>query len=358
MVEIARALATHSRTLILDEPNSALNAAETDRLFAIVRQLRDEGVAVILVSHRLSEVFAIADEVTVLRNGRVVSHRPISETSMAEVVREMTGRTMEATEPLRAPIAKGAELRLAGVTVRDRLSDVTFEAAAGEVVGLAGLEGSGVADVFAAVFGSRPPDAGTVVLPSGRSAARSIPGAVHDRVAYVPPDRRISGLMLAQTVAENLNQVTAGALARFGFFLSGDRLRHAARARMESLNIIASSADASVISLSGGNQQKVLLGKWLEADPEVVLLNDPTRGVDVGSKAEIYVIIRELASEGRVVLFASSENSDYFRVCDRILIFYRGRVVGSLPSDARTEEGLLHAINTGLVDSGTAPQHV
>ena len=352
-IEIAQALMAGSRILILDEPNSALNATETARLFAIVQQLKERGVAIVFVSHRLEEVFEISDEITVLRNGSVVVNAPTSALSMGEVVRHMTGREVPKRRPERGqgPGASDQALGFEAVSATGAVMDVSFRAGTGEIVGLAGLEGSGSQDVLKLVFGLITPDHGRITMPGGASAATSVRAAVRSGVAYVPPDRRTDGLMLARSIAMNIGAVTAGALGSAGFMVRDDDLAEGATEQVTRLGIVASSTSAPTESLSGGNQQKVLLAKWLSADPKVVLLNDPTRGVDVGSKDEIYRIIQEVASEGRVVLFSSSEAIEYLGLCDRILIFYRGQLRGELPADAWSEHGLLSAINTGNLDA-------
>jgi ABC-type sugar transport system ATPase subunit len=348
LVEIAKALLAEARILIFDEPNSALNAAETERLFTIIRGLRDRGVAVIYISHRLEEVFEIADIITVMRNGEIVDTVRRDQTTIPEIVRMMIGR-----EPTEFYTARNrytgdtGSLRIENVTVEGKVKDVNLTAAAGEIVGLAGLEGAGAQTILHIIFGTESVTQGDIFLPDGRSVPRSIPAAVEASIAYVPADRRHGGAMLQRTVLENLSLVTAGALGRFGFFLRQSQLEKRTRDRCTSLNIVMESIKSPVDQLSGGNQQKVVLGKWLEAAPNVVLLNDPTRGVDVGAKEEIYHIIRELADEGRVVLFTSSELPEFVHLCDRVVIFYKGQIVGEFSADALTEQKLLEAINTG-----------
>ena len=350
LVEIAKALLADASVLILDEPNSALNAAETERLFAIMRGLRERGVAVLFISHRLEEVFDIADVITVMRNGRVVTTIPVAGATIPGVISLMIGR--EYSEA--APAASHADyespaLRLQKVTVRGQVEDVSLSVAPGEIVGLAGLEGSGVSAVLAAIFGMERPATGTITMPDGRPAPHSIPESVRAGIAMVPADRRHDGLMLSADILTNIAQVTAGTLGRFGFFLRQGQIEERAKAQVAELDIVAGSVRSPVNELSGGNQQKVVIAKWLEADPRVVLLNDPTRGVDVGAKDEIYEIVRDLAAEGRMVVFVSTELPEYVHLCDRVLVFYRGRVCGELSRGRITTHSLLEAINTGQV---------
>jgi ABC-type sugar transport system ATPase subunit len=352
LVEIARALLLRSDILILDEPNSALSAAETERLFGIVRGLRDRGVAVIYVSHRLEEVFAIADRVTVLRNGAVVMSRPIAELTIPDVVEAMVGRRPSeffaaGQRRSRREEADERALRLEGVSAGAVLVDVDLEARPGEVVGLAGLEGSGPVAAMEVIFGVRRPESGRVVLPGGRPGPRSVPAAVRAGIALIPSDRRNAGLMLDHTVVENISLITAGTLGRMGPAPRRVALERRAEHWCAALQIKVPSVWAPVHQLSGGTQQKVVFAKWLETDPSVLLLDDPTRGVDVGTKVEIYEMARRLAREGRIVLFTTSELPEFTAVCDRVVVFHRGRVRGELEAGELEQERLLQAINTG-----------
>ncbi|MEX1335271.1 MAG: sugar ABC transporter ATP-binding protein [Candidatus Limnocylindrales bacterium] len=359
LVEIAKALLAEANVLILDEPNSALNAAETERLFDIVRGLRDRGVAVLFISHRLEEVFEIADVITVMRNGRVVTTMPLAGATIPDVIAMMIGRQYtEATPSASHADHDSPALRLQGLTVPGQVEDVTLTVAPGEVLGLAGLEGSGVTAVLEAVFGMSRPSAGTIVLPDGQPAPHSIRDSVRAGIAMVPADRRHDGLMLSADLLTNIAQVTAGTLGRFGFFLRRGQMEERASVRMRDLDIVAGSVRSPVNELSGGNQQKVVIAKWLEADPRVVLLNDPTRGVDVGAKEEIYEIVRGLAAERRIVLFTSTELPEYVHLCDRVVVFYRGRVCGELGREEIDTHVLLEAINTGDIGAAAGERRV
>lgn len=353
LVEIAKALLADAKVLIFDEPNSALNAAETERLFRIIRELRERGVAILYISHRLEEVFEIADVITVMRNGEIVDTLQPGETSIPQVVSMMIGRDSGELSEFYArhesARVEGEPLRLNDVSIPGMVDHVSLSAYPGEIVGLAGLEGSGVSAVLDVVFGLQPVASGSVTLPNGHAAPRNIPAAVHAGIALIPADRRNEGLMLGQDVISNLSQITAGVLGRLGFFIQEKTMREQAQARSGSLNIKMDSLDEPVSNLSGGNQQKVVIGKWLEANPTIVLLSDPTRGVDVGAKAEIYHIIHDLAAQERIVLFTSTELPEFVHLCDRVIVFYRGRVVGELQADDLSTQKLLEAINTGTL---------
>ncbi len=357
LVEIARALLNEPKILFLDEPTSALQAAETQRLLRVVRGLRDSGVAVVYVSHFLEDVFTISDTITVLRNGRaVVERRSRGEMSIPEAVAEMLGdatdgrRHMAAADPMaEANPVNAAPLRLSGVEVKRSLQPLDLEVAPGEVVGLAGLEGSGASTVLDIVFGRRKPDGGTITLPDGKPVPRTVTGAVRAGVAFVPADRKRLGVMLEKTIYENVTTVSGGPLRRMGVWLRKATMVARTEDWGERLKIKMSSARAPVGQLSGGNQQKVVFAKWLEANPKVVLLDDPSRGVDVGAKVEMHTIIAQMAARKRIVLIASSDLEELADVCDRVVVFFQGAAVGEIRGDELSEHRLLEAINTGSV---------
>ena len=351
LVELSRLLIERPGVLILDEPNSALNARETDRLFAILRELSTDGITIIYVSHRLEEVFAIADRITVMRNGEVVRTTDRAATSMGEVVEAMVGTSPAALFPERpsAPAHAGAapSVVVRGLSVGEELTDVSFEARPGEILGLAGLEGSGVATLLGVLFGTRRATGGTISYPDGGGIPSSPTAAARRGISLVPADRRHQGLMLEASVEANVAHVTVGALHVRRPWLDRRAMRAAAQRQIAGLRIRADGPGAIVGRLSGGNQQKVVVGKWLEISPTVFLLDDPTRGVDVGAKREIYRLIRELADAGRTVIFRSTELPEVAGLADRIVVLYRGRVALEADAGELDDHGLLHAINTG-----------
>jgi ABC-type sugar transport system ATPase subunit len=365
LVEVARALVTEPRVLILDEPTSALERASTDALMGVLRVLRERRVAVVLVSHILEEVMALCDDVTVLRDGRVVlAGVPRPQLTTAGVVAAMlgerrTGRVPDAAgtpaEALEQTVAgvldpggrAAGGLRLVGVRVARRLEGVTLHAAAGEVVGLAGIAGAGHGTVLELVSGRRRPDAGTVSLPGGRPVPRGLRAAIGAGVALVSGDRRRYGLMLDQPLWENVGQVRAIALAGDGPVVRRGALRARAREHLGRLQVRARSVDERAGRLSGGNQQKVVFAKWLDARPSVLLLDDPTRGVDVGAKAEMHALVRGAAAAGAVVLLTSTDVDELEAVCDRVLVLHRGRVCAELSGERLRAHAVLEAMNTG-----------
>lgn len=353
LVEIAKALLQDPSVLILDEPNSALNAASTERLLDVVGRLRTRGVAIAYISHRLEEVFRIADRIAVIRDGRNVETVRPDAVSIADVVRAMIGR--DPTPPKRREArtsGAGRGVRFENVTVPGRLDDVSFEARPGEILGLAGLEGAGTDAIFDVIFGEQAPSAGRVEIGADtQSFAPSVPQAVRRGVARVPADRRRFGVSLTQSISENVSQVSSGVFGRHGkWIINRSSTRKAATERCTAIGVKAGSIDTLVGQLSGGNQQKIVLAKWLEGNTEVMLLDDPTRGVDVGAKAEIYEILAELAASGKTILFYTSELLEYGLLCDRVVVMYRGRSSLELQRSQLTEHQLLGAINTGTTE--------
>ena len=371
LVELSRLLIERPGVLILDEPNSALNERETRRLFAILRELSAGAMTIIYVSHRLEEVFDIADRITVLRNGALVTTQDRAATTIPRIVEAMVGTSPAALFPERPSVAARAAGGLAdgapaerepsasivveGLTVADELRDVSFSVQPGQIVGLAGLEGSGVATLLGVLFGTRRADSGTIRFADGRGAPASPTAAARRRISLVPADRRHQGLMLERSVAMNIAQVAVGTLPSRRPWLDRRAMGRAARRQIEALRIQADGPGAIVGQLSGGNQQKVVLGKWLEVAPDVFLLDDPTRGVDVGAKREIYRLIRELADSGRTVLFRSTELTEVVGLADRILVLYRGRLEAEIAGGDIDDHGLLQAINTGRRPAAADP---
>jgi ABC-type sugar transport system ATPase subunit len=357
IVEIARALIANPRVLILDEPTSALHAHETDRLHEILRTLRQRAVGVVYVSHILEDILSLCDEVTVLRDGeRVLDAVPVAQLKIDEIVRVMLGNKVPPPAP-RRPVSNGQltnhkeALRLENVSVPGHLQEVTLEAPEGAIVGVAGLSGSGHRDVLAVTAGLLRPKKGHVRLPGGAEVRANLRDAIRQGVALVPGDRRRIGLMLDKPVWDNIAQVRTVALRRDGALLNARSLRARAREYVARLGISTPSVDQEAGYLSGGNQQKVVFAKWLEAEPAVLLLDDPTRGIDVGAKAEIYNLMRELAARGVVQVLASTDPMELATVCDRVFVFYSGRLCATLEPPELSAHLILEVMNTGEFQS-------
>ncbi|MEJ2854281.1 MULTISPECIES: sugar ABC transporter ATP-binding protein [unclassified Saccharothrix] len=343
LVEIAKALVVEPKVLILDEPTSALDNDSSERLLGILRVLRDQQVAVVFVSHILEEVMNLCDEVTVLREGRtVLDAQPRSSLDIGDIVHAMLGQDLP-TVSRGATRRIGPRLELRGVSVPDRLSDVSLTCSGGEIVGLAGLAGSGHTAVLEVVAGLRRPVSGSVELPGGGTPS-SFRSAIASGVALVSGDRRRVGLMLDKPVWENIAQVRPVALAGLGL-LRTTALRAAATALAERVRVRPLDVNLRAGLLSGGNQQKVVLAKWLAADPSVLLLDDPTRGVDLGARAEVHALLRAVADTGKVVVLCSTDLDELVAACDRVLVFHKGKVCAELTDfDQHT---ILRTMNTG-----------
>ncbi|UNX54228.1 sugar ABC transporter ATP-binding protein [Georgenia sp. TF02-10] len=339
LVEIAKALSLDARVLILDEPTAALTDAEVDRLLGLMEDLREKGVGMIFISHHLEEIQRIGDRVTVLRDGRSVTTVP-ARTDTEELVRLMVGRSIGAQFP-RRPSPVGAELlRVEGLTSPGKFEDVSLTVHAGEVVGVAGLVGAGRTELLRAIFGADPYQSGTVTV-QGRTLPRhDVHAAIRTGLGLVPEDRKAQGLVLGASVEDNLGLAILPAATKAGVVDRG-HLRDRARRSVSDLGIRTPSAQATVKNLSGGNQQKVVMGKWLAADPAVLLLDEPTRGIDVGAKVEIYELINALTAAGRGVLLVSSELPEVLGMCDRVLVMAQGRLVGELPREEATQDTVM-----------------
>ncbi len=354
LVEIAKALIVKPSVLLLDEPTSALEAGTSARLLKILSVLRQRQVGVVFVSHILEEVMELCDEVTILRDGAVtLVSEPIANLTMAGLVGAMLGDKARRSPKAAAQPLPGQGLDLQGVSAPG-LRDVSFSLGRGEVVGLAGLAGAGPEAVLATVAGLQPITAGQVTLPGGQDRPRDFREAVGRGVAYVSGDRRKLGLMLDKPIWENIVQVRSVGLARDGALLSTRGLRARAEELAKRVGVKTSSVQAPAGSLSGGNQQKVVLAKWLDCAPNLLLLDDPTRGVDVGAREEINQLLRRSARAGAAVVYLSTDLEELVAACDRVLVFYRGSVCAEVTGAALTAATLSTAMNTGGLTPASA----
>ncbi len=339
LVEIARALKSGARILALDEPTSSLTDEEVDHLFALVRRLRSEGVAIIYVSHRIKEILRLSDRVAVLRDGRLIAVRPAAELTEREIVRLMVGRELTDVFERTSVRTDNVVLRVTGLTSIWHRS-VDFEIHSGEVVGFAGLVGAGRTELAKVIFGELPRTGGTIEIDGQRVDIRKPADAIARGVGFTPEDRKREGLILIRSVLENTSIVILRRLTRFRFVqrrlerqIIGDFVKR--------LRVRTPSLDQEVGKLSGGNQQKVVLARWLAARPKILILDEPTRGIDVGAKAEIYRLIDELANEGLGIMLISSELPEILGMCDRIYVMQRGKISGELSGKEATEESVL-----------------
>jgi rhamnose transport system ATP-binding protein len=341
LVEIARALGADARILLLDEPTAALSGRETTRLFDLLRGLRDAGVGMLYISHRLEEIGALADRVSVLRDGALMATREAKAVTRAELIRLMVGRDVLSTVPARRPAAADVVLEVAGLGSRaSGVHDVSFHVRRGEILGLAGLVGAGRTEVARVLFGITPADRGTVRIGGAAVRLGSPADAVRRGLAYVPEDRRRHALIGELSVAANTTLASLAAITHAGF-LDRTRERAIAADYVRRFAIRAPSVDAPVATLSGGNQQKVALARWLAAAPRILIVDEPTQGVDVGAKAEIHRLLGTLADEGLAVLLISSDLPEVLALSDRIAVMSRGTIAGTLDRAAATEAAVL-----------------
>ncbi|GGM56882.1 ABC transporter ATP-binding protein [Micromonospora sonchi] len=348
LVVIARSLAREARLMILDEPTSILSPAESERLFEVIHSLRADGVTMLYVSHRMPEVFALSQHIHVLRDGRHVGHWPTVEVSPDTVVAAMVGRELAAESARHdtpAPTATATpRLRTRGIRGTG-FTDVDLDVAPGEVVGVAGLPDSGRIELLRGIFGADPISGGELQLDGRTFTAKTPRDAIDAQVAYLPGERRQQGILPTMSVADNVNILTLGRRQRFGL-LRRRALRRDADKRARELRVKTSSTSQGITQLSGGNQQKALLARWLSIEPRLMLLDEPTRGVDVGAKAEIYRLFRSLADAGVAILVSSSDLPELLTISDRIVVMAAGRVVGVIPASEATEEKVM-ALATG-----------
>ena len=361
MVQIASAVGGGARIIVFDEPSSSLSQGEAERLYALIGRLTQRGVTCIYVSHRMPEIFRLCDAVSVLRDGCHVATRPIEGLTEAELVRLMIGRSLAEYFPHHLESAPGDELlRVEGLTVPGKFENVSFSLRAGEVVGLAGLVGAGRSEVAAALFGLEPDVRGTIIV-RGQPVRLRGPGTAIDRgFGLVPEDRKRQGLVLSEPGVHNTSLPILGRLSRFTF-IHKRRERALARDYFDRLRVRAPSIDSVVAGLSGGNQQKIVLARWLAARSRVLILDEPTRGVDVGAKAEIHALVSDLAAQGSAILLISSELPEILALSGRILVLRAGRIVGEVHRGVATQDGLLRLM-AGLdeaagptVPDGTTP---
>ncbi|MFY1682112.1 multiple monosaccharide ABC transporter ATP-binding protein [Micromonospora sp. WMMD730] len=350
LVEIAKALSKKVRLLILDEPTAALNDIDSAHLLDLLRRLRDQGITCILISHKLNEVTAIADATTVIRDGRTVETLSLAsgEVTQERIIRGMVGRDLDSFYPDRVSSPGEEVLRIENWSVRhptqDRLvvDDASLDVRAGEVVGIAGLMGAGRTELAMSVFGrSYGRDVRGRLFVRGREVrAHSVSEAIEHGIAYVTEDRKRFGLNLIDDVRRNVSAAALGRLARFGWVNGNEEIKVAEQSRRD-MNIKTTSVMAVVGKLSGGNQQKVVLSKWLFTNPDVLILDEPTRGIDVGAKFEIYTIVNRLVADGKAVILISSELPELLGMCDRIYTLAAGRITGQVPVAEATQENLM-----------------
>ena len=348
IVSMARALSRDARLIVMDEPSAVLDGGEVERLFDVIRELTDQGVAVVYISHRLEEIRVIGDRVTVLKDGRTVATGlSAKETPTSEVIRLMTGRSIEYVFPDRGVVPAGEPLLdVTGLTRRGEFADVTFSVRPGEVLGLAGLVGAGRSEIVETVFGARKADTGTVTVAGRTLRPGSVSDAVDAGIGLCPEERKSQALVLGDSVASNITMATLTRFARAGWLDHGAENRVAQELATD-LELRPTGVTREVRTLSGGNQQKVVLARWLLRGCRVLLLDEPTRGVDIGARSEIYALVRRLADDGVAVVVVSSEIEAVLGLADRVLVVGDGQILHEAPSGDLDEHRVLDIIMRG-----------
>jgi ABC-type sugar transport system ATPase subunit len=341
MAQIAAALGVGAKVIVMDEPTSSLSVRESDHLFALLKKLRARGITVIYVSHRMEEIFRLCDAVSVLRDGKHVATEPIAATSPERVIQQMVGREVAAARPAHLGRELGAEiLRVENLSSPGKFSDVSFTLHAGEVLGFAGLVGAGRSEVAAAIFGLDPAATGEICVRSQKLPVGSIDFALKAGIGLCPEDRKRQGLVLSMTCAENASLAALPKVTRAGFIRS-DKERAMVSNYVNQFRVKTPSLDASIAGLSGGNQQKIALAKWLARECQILIVDEPTRGVDVGAKAEMHALMDRLACDGAAVIVISSELPEVMALSRRILVMREGKLAGELPRDLFSQETLM-----------------
>jgi simple sugar transport system ATP-binding protein len=341
MILIARAVSNQCKFLILDEPTAPLSHTETTELFRIVRDLKKQNVGVIFISHRLPEIFEVCDEVTVMRNGEFVAKERVTDTTINKVVEHMLGQKLEEQFPERNTSIGNTVLEVRGLSDREKIKDLHIHVKAGEIIGIAGLVGAGKTELCKALFGSEKLTGGDIFLHGNKLKLKSPYHAVKKGIALVPEERRKEGILVLESVETNLTAANLGEFSKRLSFLDRKKEKETAKQLIHRLGIKTLSEETKVQNLSGGNQQKVAIGKWLVAEADVYIFDEPTKGVDVGAKKDIFELIAELANRGKAIIYASSEPSEIIGITDRVYVLYDGRSVKEIETRETNEEELL-----------------
>jgi ribose transport system ATP-binding protein len=346
MVEVAKALSLDADLIAMDEPTSSLTDRETEVLFDVMRKLRDQGVAIIFITHRLEEVFEVSDRITVLRDGRHIATAPTAELDYNQVVQLMVGRELDNMYAYSETEQRGVVLQAENLADGQELHGVSLELQGGQILGVAGLVGAGRTALAETLFGLRQATAGEVRIDGEVVKLHSAKQAIEHGLGFVPEDRKLQGLFLNMAVRENITMSSTSLVSNFGF-VNSNKANKLAREYVEKLDIRTPSLRQRIRNLSGGNQQKVIIARWLTLKPRVLILDEPTRGVDVGAKAEIHGLMRQLAEDGVAVLMISSELPEIIGVSDSILVMHEGRVTGRFERDEASQDTIMHAATGG-----------
>jgi len=327
LVAIARALLYNAKLIVMDEPTTALTRKEVNNLFEVIEDLKNEGISILFVSHKLNEVFQISDYITILRNGKKVFDGPAEDLNRQKLEYHMTGRNLSEKKPYEFETDESPVLKVDKLSKKDKYKNVSFDLAGGEILGITGLLGSGRTELALSLFGLKPADSGEIFIDNKKIEINDVKDAINNKMAYVPEDRLTEGLLLEKSIGDNINICTIDKLINQYKLIDEQQKNEQIDKWIDQLSIKASSADAPVSSLSGGNQQRVVLAKWLATYPKVLILNGPTVGVDVGSKEEIHNLLRNLAAEGMGIILISDDIPEVVNNCSRILLMKQGEMV-------------------------------
>ncbi|WCK56292.1 sugar ABC transporter ATP-binding protein [Aneurinibacillus sp. Ricciae_BoGa-3] len=352
MVEIAKSLSFNAKVIIMDEPTAALNDEERNKLFYIIKELKKDGVGIIYISHRMEEIFEICDSIMVLRDGKFIQRMRTVDTSKEQLISLMVGRQLTDYYPTLPNAKKKVRLEVKDLCVDDSVKDVSFQAYKGEILGIAGLIGSGRPELAKAIFGALPVRQGSIFLEGEKVFLKNCKDAIEKGIALVSDDRKGEGIVLSMSIEENLTLANLKSVLR-SIFIDKKKQKELVERNFKALKIKAASADLKVEFLSGGNQQKVVLGKWLETDPKIFILNEPTRGIDIGAKAEIYQLMKNLVEQGVTIILISSELPELLGMSHRILVMHEGCITGEFNKDEATQEKIMICA-TGGENNGAA----
>ena len=343
LVEIVKAISSNAGILIMDEPTSALSDREVARLFDLIRGLKAKGISIIYISHKMDEIFRISDTITVLRDGQYIDTRPAYEMDHDTLVKLMVGREISQLFPSSNAVKGEVSLEVEGLTKEGVFEDISFKVRSGEILGVAGLMGAGRSEVLETIFGLRAADSGSIKINGRQVRVGSPADAIHHRLALITEDRQQTGLNLKGSVKDNITLIDLKNFSRFGQVIDSKKENAAADAAIAELRIKTRNRNQKVRTLSGGNQQKVVLAKWLLNEPQIIILDEPTRGIDIGAKSEIYKVIAQLAAAGKTIIMISSELEEIMGLCDRAIVLAHGKIMAEFARDAFCQEEILKA---------------
>jgi ABC-type sugar transport system ATPase subunit len=344
-VEIAKALSSEAKIIVMDEPSATLTTQEVERLFTIIRELKEQNIGVIYISHRLDEIFDVADRVMVLRDGKYIGNENIGSITREKLIEMMVGRSIDSEFPVHNSKPASEKLRIENLTHGNKVQDVSFKVHCGEKLGFAGLVGAGRTETMRLVFGADLPESGKIFIDDKEVRIQNPREAIKNRICLLTEDRKQQGLVLTHSSRENFGLPNLDHLMK-GPFLDEFKEKNLFAGYVKNLKIKLADHEAPVLSLSGGNQQKIVLAKWLESNADIIIFDEPTRGIDIGAKYEIYLLINQLADEGKSIIIVSSELPELLGICDRIIVMHEGRVKGEIsdPSSTNQEDILKMAI--------------